>query len=83
MPICAHVASVSAKTMATQITNYGVVRRRAVEDAAGLGFAAPRLSALGLASCAATLAVVVDSITRNSLADSGDAEREGHAVAAE
>ncbi|HYB48939.1 MAG TPA: hypothetical protein VED20_16565 [Streptosporangiaceae bacterium] len=77
------MASVPAKTMSTQIRNYGVVQRRAAEDAAGLGFAAPRLSALGLASCAATVAVVVDPITRNSLADSGDTEREGHAVAAE
>jgi hypothetical protein len=80
------VASVSIKTLAIQIRNYGVVRRRAVEGAAGLGFAVPRLSAFGLASCAAAVVVavaVLDSLSRHSPADSGDAEQEEHAVAAE
>ena len=81
----APVASVSIKTLAIQIRNYGVVRSRAVEGAAGLGFAAPRLFAFGLAGCAAAVVVAVaalDSRSRHSPADSGGAEQEEHAVAA-
>ncbi|HEV2256646.1 MAG TPA: hypothetical protein VGS06_26195 [Streptosporangiaceae bacterium] len=58
----------------------------AEEGAAGLGFAAPRLFAFGLAGCAAAVVVavaVLDSLSCRSPADSGDAEQEEHAVAAE